>query len=183
MAVREKSIFLPNEIYFITFTILGWQLIFTSNDYCQLIYRWFDYMNNEYGNKVYGYVIMPTHVHILLHISDKSPIISKLMQNAKRFLAYDIVKLLKKENKEELLKFFSDNKYKNTQANYKIFEERYNSLIIQSEKFFLEKLNYIHNNPLAEKWKLAKNVEDYTYSSASNYFNNNGLYNIKVMEF
>lgn len=33
----------------------------------------------------------------------------------------------------------------------------------------LQKLNYIHNNPLQEKWLLAKSAENYLFSSAQFY--------------
>ncbi len=32
MAVRNKTQFIANEIYFITFTILGWKHVFTGNE-------------------------------------------------------------------------------------------------------------------------------------------------------
>ena len=38
-----------------------------------------------------------------------------------------------------------------------------------NEKVFIQKLNYIHNNPLQPKWKLAELPENYKYSSASFY--------------
>jgi len=190
MAVRNKTQFIANEIYFITFTILGWKHIFTNDKYCGLVYKWFDYMKEKYNNKIYGYVIMPNHIHLLLYVSDKSPKLSSLIFSAKKFLAFGIRDLLKKTAESsrrdsaaaDLLHFFAENKTK-AKANYKIFEPRYDSLIIQCEKFFSEKLNYIHNNPCEEKWGLAENLEDYVYSSASNYILDKGRYDIEVMGF
>jgi putative transposase len=43
------------------------------------------------------------------------------------------------------------------------------SIDIYSEKIFLQKLNYIHQNPGKEKWKLTQFPEDYHYSSAGFY--------------
>jgi len=90
MAVRNKTDFIANEIYYITFTILDWQHVFTSNKYCQLVCKWFDYAKNKYDNRIHGYVIMPNHIHVLMYISNKSPRISGLIQNAKRFMVYAI---------------------------------------------------------------------------------------------
>lgn len=180
MAVRNKSIFVPNETYFITFTVSGWKHIFTKDKYCQLVFRWFNYMKEKYGNKIFGYVTMPNHIHVLLRITDKSPVISKTIQNAKRFMAYDIVPYLKEDKKVDLLDYFQGKRYGHSNANYKIFKERYDSLIIQSEKFFLEKLNYIHRNPCQEHWQLADSPEDYQYSSASNYTYGRGVYEVDL---
>ena len=33
----------------------------------------------------------------------------------------------------------------------------------------IQKIEYIHNNPLQEKWKLVKEAEDYQWSSAKFY--------------
>jgi len=87
MGIREKC-FQAENIYFITFTIFGWQKVFTSKKYYDLFYKWFDYQKENYRNKINGFVIMPNHFHGLIYISKKSPPLSKLIQNAKRFLAF-----------------------------------------------------------------------------------------------
>ena len=182
MAVRNKTPFVPNKTYFITFTILGWKRVFISDKYFLLVFKWFDYMRQHYNNKIYGYVIMPNHIHVLIKITDLSPKISTLIFNAKRFLAYEIPKFLAEDKKVNLINFFKKNKDKE-KAIHKVFTPRYDSLIIQSKKFFLEKLNYIHNNPCTAKWNLANNPEDYKYSSASNYILGKGAYDVDVEEF
>ncbi|MBA3047851.1 transposase [Patescibacteria group bacterium] len=182
MAIRIKT-FTPNEIYFITFTILGWKHIFTNDKYCDLVYKWFNCMKDKYENKIYGYVIMPNHLHCLIKITDKSSKLSILIQNAKRFLAYQIVDLLSEDNNIKLLEFFKEHAEVKKGAKHKLFEDRYDSLIIQNRKFFLEKLNYIHRNPCAEKWKLSENPEGYKYSSAPNYILGAGIYDVDVMDF
>jgi len=182
MAVRNKTDFIANEIYYLTFTILDWQHVFTSNKYCQLVYKWFDYAKSKYNNKIHGYVIMPNHIHVLMYISNKSPRISGLIQNAKRFMAYAISDYLKIDKKIALLKKFEiePNKKK---AKHEIFQPRYDSLLIQTQKMFLQKLNYIHNNPCQLKWNLAKNPEEYKYSSAANYINGSGNYKVDIIDF
>ena len=181
MATRHK-IFLPEEIYFLTFTILDWKSIFKEDKYSNLVYKWFDYMKDKYDNRIHAYVIMPNHIHLLLKVSNQSQPVSKLIQNAKRFLAYEIVKYLKDDQKEELLSFFQKRARAKNRASHKIFKDGYDSLIIQSRKFFLEKLNYIHKNPCSPKWNLADRVEDYKHSSASNYISGDRVYDVNVLE-
>ena len=146
-----------------------------------MVYKWFDCIKEEYGNKIHGYVIMPNHIHCLIFVAEKSPKLSKLVFNGKRFMAYGIVKLLKEDNNTALLNYFKVSATKK-EAKHKIFEPRYDSLIIQTEKFFLEKINYIHGNPCQERWGLAENPEDYIYSSASNYIIGKGIYGVDIME-
>jgi REP element-mobilizing transposase RayT len=181
MAVRNKTEFISDEIYFITFTILGWQKIFINDKYCSLVYKWLDYMRHNYGNKIFGYVIMPNHIHALIKITAKSKKLPVLIFNAKRFLGLEILKFLKEDNRQNLIDYFTSNA--GEQARHKFFQPRYDSLIIQSEKFFLEKLNYIHNNPCQEKWNLADCPEHYKYSSAGNYILSRGYYDIDLRDF
>ncbi len=46
-----------------------------------------------------------------------------------------------------------------------------NSLAVElfTKEVFIQKLNYIHNNPLQPKWKLCTGPEEYFYSSANFY--------------
>ena len=50
---------------------------------------------------------------------------------------------------------------------YKVWQDGYHAEIVETNWFIKQKVNYIHNNPVAEK-----NVtlpEDYYFSSARNY--------------
>lgn len=182
MAVRNKTTFIPNSIYFITFTISEWQNVFTEDKYINLAYKWFDYAKEKYKNKIHAYVIMPNHIHILIYISDLSPAISKLIQNAKRFMAYGLVQLLQQDGRVELLELFSRGANHKKGARHKIFKEKYDSKIIENERIFIEKLNYIHNNPCTKKWCLTDKPENYKYSSASNYILGKGIYEVDFVE-
>jgi hypothetical protein len=50
-----------------------------------------------------------------------------------------------------------------------VFEESVDAKGINSEKFLLQKLNYIHCNPVSGKWSLVKEYTTYEHSSASFY--------------
>jgi putative transposase len=40
---------------------------------------------------------------------------------------------------------------------------------MNTERIFIQKMEYLHNNPIADKWNLCKCAEDYRWSSASFY--------------
>lgn len=149
--------------------------------YCNLVYKWFDYAKGSYNNKIHAYVIMPNHTHVLMYISDQFPNIAKLIQNAKRFLAYGIVDLLEQDNKKDLLEIFKQKANHKKGSKHKVFEVGYDSKIIESENLFIEKLNYIHRNPCAEKWQLTDLPEKYPYSSAANHLSGKGIYAVDFL--
>ena len=52
---------------------------------------------------------------------------------------------------------------------HKVFKDSFDAKVIFSEKFLMQKLNYIHYNPVKGKWNLAKDFVSYEHSSASFY--------------
>jgi REP element-mobilizing transposase RayT len=89
-------------IYFITFTCFNWlPLLKLTNSY-DLVYKWFDYLEKS-GNSVLGYVIMPNHVHLLLHYSNTAQSLNTIVGNGKRFIGYELVKRLKEKGEERVL--------------------------------------------------------------------------------
>ena len=52
---------------------------------------------------------------------------------------------------------------------HKVFEESFDAKECQSMKFILEKIKYIHHNPVSKRWELVNDFTDYEYSSASFY--------------
>ena len=53
--------------------------------------------------------------------------------------------------------------------NYQVWERNALSVDLFTEEVFIQKLNYIHNNPVQLKWRLATFPEEYKFSSAKFY--------------
>ena len=58
----------------------------------------FDYLKTQ-GHYLIGYVIMPNHVHAVIAFSNTGKSINTIVSNGKRFIAYELVKRLKEQNK------------------------------------------------------------------------------------
>ncbi len=52
---------------------------------------------------------------------------------------------------------------------HKVFKDSFDAKAIFSEKFLIQKLNYIHHNPVSGKWNLSADFVSYDHSSASFY--------------
>ena len=52
---------------------------------------------------------------------------------------------------------------------YHFWERRARTIKIKSKEIAIQKLNYIHNNPVQVKWKLVSLLEEYQFSSAKYY--------------
>ena len=88
------------------------------------------------------------------------------MRDFKKYTAKEIITDLKKNNPELLCKFLLPNPKKKNHI-YRIWQTKTYDFNIYSSKKFLEKLNYIHMNPI--KHRIVKNLEDWFYSSFHDY--------------
>ncbi len=145
--------------------------LFTLTDGHGLVYNWFNVLKED-RIEVIGYVIMPNHVHSILYFSEAGFNLNNILSNGKRFMAYGLVDKLEKANDITTLailkKGLTERERKKKQL-HKVFRDSFDGKPIFSEKFLLQKLNYIHYNPVKGKWRLAKDFVSYEHSSASFY--------------
>jgi hypothetical protein len=116
---------------------------------------------------------MPNHLHLLLHYSGGKSL-NTVIGNGKRFMAYEIVSLLEQKGEETLLKKLQaevKDKDRNRGKKHEIWIDSFDVKECRTEKFILQKLIYIHENPVRGKWKLCDTSLDYPHSSARFYFN------------
>ena len=166
----KYKIFDQHGAYFITMTIVEWIDVFTKNNQKLSIIDSLKYCMKHKGLTIFGYVIMPNHIHIICR-ADGSIGLSDILRDFKSFAAKNILKLIKEKpesRREWMLEQFTkacDHLTKNQK--YKIWQNGNQAKEIFSTAFFYEKLEYIHNNPVEEL--LVANSEDYMFSSARNY--------------
>ncbi|HEY3404954.1 MAG TPA: hypothetical protein VGK59_16305 [Ohtaekwangia sp.] len=165
----KKSVEEYNGIFFITFTCCKWLPLFEISNGYDAVYRWFDYLKSK-GHFIISYVIMPNHVHVLIafrHTGGEP--INRIIGTGKRFMAYALVKKLKEANRYDLLdklESFVTPFQKQRGKLHEVFEPSFDWRECTSEKFILQKLNYIHENPCRGKWQLADQPQNYLHSSA-----------------
>ena len=112
------------------------------------------------GNPIVGYVIMPNHHHFLLNYTTTEKTLNTIIGNGKRFMAYKMVKKLQLANKTiliDLLQKAVEPKDRARGKKHQVWKAGFEVKPCRTEKFLLQKLNYIHDNPINGKWKLSNN--------------------------
>src|SRR5476651_1564001 len=149
---------------FFTATILEWKHLLTPDSFKDIIVNSLLFLKNEKSIVIYGFVIMPNHIHLIWQIQDGF----KRDKVQMRFLKYTAQQMK--------FKLLQTDKFKLEQyrvnakdREYQFWERNALSVDLWSQKVFEQKLNYIHDNPLQERWQLAEFPEDYKYSSARFY--------------
>jgi len=168
------KIYEPTYPHFVTFTILHWIPIFTNRDSVNIVINSMKYLQQHDNLKIYAYVILENHIHAILQSDD----LQKTIQKFKRHTAKYIIKLLKDKNVKTILEqlaFYKKAHKKDSQ--YQLWQEGYQPKLILSDKMMIEKIEYIHNNPIKrgyvdEDWH-------WRYSSARDYKGLEGLIDIE----
>jgi len=193
---RNRSITYSDEspIYFITSTVTEKLPIFFDYALCKIILENLDFYRKKINFAIYGYVIMPTHIHLLMQqLGEKN--VSDFMKGVKEFSSKQIIKYLKNTvgsgdptlttikslpnvpvrsldlTADQLLEQFRKSAIRYKQkGDYQVWQEHFDDVIVWSDKQLNVKLDYIHDNPCKDPWSLVNEPQEYKYSSARNYF-------------
>lgn len=108
---------------------------------------------------------MPSHLHIIIKPVNDS--IGSIVQQFGSFTAHEILKKLHADNQKDMLDIFHQKK-RDQRHEHSIWQD-IQAKNIYSMDFLQQKLEYIHQNPVAKDWKLVEDRADYLYSSAGYY--------------
>ncbi len=160
--------------HFITTNTYKHYPFFRDQRLSQILLEELGFYSRKLGFELVGYVIMPDHVHLLLWWdSEENPTlgISNIMsriktmtsKRAKRYLFYDSGI----EHVEKLADVDQP-----TQGSFRLWQPGFYDFNIFSEEKLLEKLDYIHSNPVRAGFVLSPG--DYKWSSYEEYFKEEG---------
>jgi REP element-mobilizing transposase RayT len=149
---------------FITATILRWQHLLKNDNCKRIILESLQWLIKEGKCKVYAFVIMPNHIHLIWKISDGFT--RKEVQAAFfSFTGHEFKKYLKANDPATLKQHYVND----ADRVYQFWERDSLAKECFTEKFLMQKLEYLHKNPCASHWNLAVIPENYQWSSASFY--------------
>ena len=128
------------------------------------------YCQKEKGLEVYAYCIMTNHNHMIWKGAGEIGL-AQIIRDFKKFTSKRILNIIEEEpesSRKWMHNYFEDVcKHLKREQKYKVWKDGYHAEILYSRKFLLQKLHYIHNNPV--KARIVDNPEHYLFSSARNY--------------
>ena len=160
MSTRSRDFVTSYNCFFITTTFNDWIPLFINDNYYMIVVDSIKYCLIKYDVELISYVLMPTHIHMVLFYNEKIDV-SGFMRDMKKYTSVKIRNLLTKESREKELDKIRY--YKNGQK-FKVWKDRFDCVIIKHSKVLLTKIRYIHNNPLRKG--LVEKDEDWKHSSA-----------------
>jgi putative transposase len=160
----RNSIMQLNQVYFWTDTVKDWKHLLKQDKYKQtIIESWKDLSQKKLIN-IYGFVIMPNHLHVIWELLALN---GKEMPHASfnKQTSHLILKDLKLKHIQVLPYFKVDEK----EREYRVWQRDPLAILMDYKNKLEQKLNYLHYNPLHERWNLAERPELYFWSSAKFY--------------
>jgi REP element-mobilizing transposase RayT len=167
---EKYKIWDQRKAYFLTMTVVGWIDVFTRKNLKMTIIDSLRYCQKEKGLVLYGYCLMSSHLHLIARAEGRDSL-SDILRDFKKFSSKEVIKHIINEpesRRDWMLQYFRKTEENSEEpAKYKFWQDGNHPEEISSNKFFNEKLDYIHNNPVKEL--IVENPEDYFFSSARNY--------------
>jgi REP element-mobilizing transposase RayT len=164
MARSRYQIYDPTQAHFLTCTVVNWTAIFTRPDTFEIILDSLAYRQKHHQWQVYAYVIMENHLHLVA----QAPDIQKEIASFKSYTARQLVDYFEARQIEQILKQFRDYKLAaKTDRKHQVWQEGSHPQLVQNEAMLRQKIEYIHQNPVARGY--VDKVEHWRYSSARNY--------------
>jgi REP element-mobilizing transposase RayT len=159
--------FEQRHIAFFTATILEWKHLLKPDKYKDIILGSMRFLVEHKRVKVYGFVIMPNHLHLLWKMEGPHKR-EDVQRDFLKFTAQQIKYDLTRNHPAVLEKFRVGAK----DRQYQLWERNPLSIYCYSIAVTEQKLGYMHRNPIQEKWQLTALPEEYRYSSARFYSEN-----------
>lgn len=159
------------NLYFSTYTNLNWIHILKETKHKQIIVDSLVYLSENKKVIVYGFVIMPNHIHLIWQIINNN--LADVQRDFLKYTAQQIKFNLLETNNPLLDDLVVNARDRRVQ----VWERNGLSFMLKEYATAIQKLNYIHNNLIQPKWKLASCPEEYYFSSAVFYLKNESSFN------
>ena len=139
MALRHRNLIKEPAVFFLTSSTFDRQPFPGYPESLSVIEKTLFQTAREHSIALMGFVIMPTHVHIIAGSNEGGPGISRFMHSLKGRVR---IRLVDKG---------------------RLWQDRFDDLVLTTEKQFNIKLEYIHGNPA--KGGLVEDPGDWKFSS------------------
>lgn len=134
--------------------------VFRLDEFKKVVADAFNEARSNHKFLIFAYVIMPDHTHVL---TDNAHEIKATLRYLNGISAHRIIwKLILGGHQESLAKLRVADRGQNHK--HSVYEHHANAIRITGEDAFIQKVNYIHLNPV--RAGLVAHPDDYLYSSA-----------------
>jgi len=164
-------------MHFVTYATVGWVDIFSRERYRMIVLDSLRHCCQHKGLQLHAWVMMTNHMHLIMTTAD-GVLPANILRDHKRFTSEEIhkdLKLFKGESRKEwMLPLFQQAGTTNSaNRGFQLWQQHNHPIFLTSLKVILQKLNYLHLNPVRSGF--VDLPEQWRYSSARDYLGEEGL--------
>jgi len=154
-----------SRAYLCTCAFVDWLPIFNGGyAYFEVVLDSLAYCRRNKGLVLHAYVLMVDHLHLIARHEDMSGFI----RDFKSWTARGYLERLAADKKGDWLEIMRRTVRKEGRMQeFQVWQDGFHPKSITSDAMMLQKMKYIHNNPVRKGFVVAP--EDWRYSSARNY--------------
>jgi putative transposase len=151
---RQHHHYEGNHLHFLTASTYHRASLFDAEPFRRIFIRTLDQLRTELEFRLLGYVLMPEHFHLLIWPQQRANP-SRSVASLKERTAKSILKILKHDSQSEwcqkMLEAVRLPATVHDEATYRVWQRRFYDFNVWSEKKRLEKLDYMHANPVTRQ--------------------------------
>ena len=169
-------------LYFVRFATVYWIDVFIREDYANTIINSLDYCRKNKGLEIYGWCIMPSHLHLVIRAKENNPekVLGRFKEFTSKQLRQQIEENPQESRKEWMLKLMQHAASKSSNVKQMQFWQHHNKPIeLWSNTVTEQKMDYIHMNPVVAGF--VREAHHWKYSSAIDYSGGKGLLDIDFL--
>jgi REP element-mobilizing transposase RayT len=154
--------------YYVTFTVVDWLPIFTNPEPVKLITDSLRFCIMGKYLRVYAYVIMPNHLHMVVFDGKFDNLrLQKTMAEFRKFTGHKLADYIDNNLPESFSRVIRSNLLNDRSR--QVWMPGWHAEGLVSEAFLNQKVNYIHENPVRKGY--VRVPEHWRYSSAEYWTN------------
>jgi REP element-mobilizing transposase RayT len=155
MPKNRVSIDQNQGVYFVTPTVWNWYYLSGRHHRWEILADSLRYCQQHKGLGIFAYVFMLNHVHLIV----QSPNMAGFLRDFKRYTAQALLENIQRTEPNILPLFTHED------GSHRIWKEDNQPKPIETEDFGLQKMRYIHHNPVVKGY--VDRPEYWRWSSAN----------------
>lgn len=169
-------------LFYVTFSVVDWLPIFISGAACQIVTESLDYCHRQKGLRINAYVIMPTHLHAILFLSDDarrgSPdpaakVLEQIVTDFRKFTGRRLADFCSTHLPPCFQNVLTERAGSDRER--RLWQPTRHPVQIETQNFWQTKIDYLHLNPVRKG--LVRRAEDWRFSSASSWSSGGAIEN------
>jgi len=162
--VERYRIHADATLYYLTYTVVEWLPVFVSQASCRIVTESLSFCHRDKQLRVNAYVIMPTHLHLIVFDADwDSERLRRTLADLRKFTGRQLSDYCARHAPRCFAETLRAQAVADRERRF--WQPSRHAEAITSERFWRQKLDYLHDNPCRKG--LVLSPQHWRYSSAA----------------